>query len=286
MYLHKENLKYIKETIKTFNIKEVWVCWGDNIIKEAKYDMVKMLRLQNIFMFTFWELTKKNNPSHPLYKSYKDIDSSKRRDYYWQKEKILILGDSHGEKDIIEQIRFKENPDLIIHTGDIYNFDTKRSEIENEWIETNIDYLTLGNHDINAKTPQDFNSSEEYDKYMYDLDPYYLLKNKYILFFIQNYNVLLTHSFEYEPNYATWYNKFKPRQNQNEEDWNIHFSKIITSVNIKLVICGHTHIPYIKEKKDLIILNPGALSGKNKTYIIGTYNKKKEEFSFKIKTWQ
>ena len=40
-----------------------------------------------------------------------------------------------------------------------------------------------------------------------------------------------------------------------------------------VVMFGHTHVPLIKEKKDMLLLNPGSISlprqsGREKTYIV------------------
>jgi hypothetical protein len=70
--IHKENIKYIIDTIKKHNAKEVWGAWGDIDVKkdyltDVKNDVVKALKENNINIFYFGNLTKLGNPRHPLY---------------------------------------------------------------------------------------------------------------------------------------------------------------------------------------------------------------------------
>lgn len=64
-----------------------------------------------------------------------------------------------------------------------------------------------------------------------------------------------------------------------EHDHGRDFKELLENPNIKIYVCGHTHIPEIKKVNDKYFINPGSISQprsyKGKTYAILDINKDK-----------
>lgn len=82
--LHKNNVKNIINTMKEYNISEIWGAWGNlksHALKNAKKYWLDEFINNDIKLYCFNELSKQNNPKHPLYlkidfsnKFYIDVD--------------------------------------------------------------------------------------------------------------------------------------------------------------------------------------------------------------------
>ena len=86
----------------------------------------------------------------------------------------------------------------------------------------------------------------------------------FTVFFIGQHKVFATHGHRYQVNYGTESLELNAKQN-----------------GCDVALYGHTHVPFVLKKKDMLILNPGSISlprqaGAKKTYMVLTMNKQGE----------
>ena len=71
--LHQENLVCIKDCIERYDVKSMWLAYGDLVhhrkfLKPCLKELLEMLEEFDIKYYIVQDLTKKGNPRHPLYK--------------------------------------------------------------------------------------------------------------------------------------------------------------------------------------------------------------------------
>lgn len=146
--------------------------------------------------------------------------------------KIGIISDSHGSALAWETAatKFFKDCDLIIHAGDILYHGPRNPLPEG------YDPARLAELINSSLVPIMFargNCDAEIDSVLIN----YPVQAPYALLFVKGKSVLVTHGQEFNFDNAP---------------------ELAGKYNSNLIICGHTHIPWLEEKNGTTFLNPGS----------------------------
>lgn len=193
--------------------------------------------------------------------------------------KIAIIGDIHGNKYALKSVLAdikKKNVDFIISTGDLVGYMSYPNEVI-ELMKENRVIVVQGNHDkviaeskpisdeqienlsdqeIQQKASAAFTNwciNEENRKYLKNLVTRLTME-------CNGYRILVVHGSPTEIDEYLY---------ENEEV----FKELSKKVTEDIIICGHTHIPYVREINNKYFINAGSV-GKPKhgdwrsTYVV------------------
>lgn len=144
--------------------------------------------------------------------------------------RAMFISDIHGIKTNIkkiEEIFLRKECDKLIVLGDLYYIGPRNTLNDDYDIKEVLDFLNKYKDKIICIKG---NCDSEVDEYVSEFP----IINKLSMISLDNHNIYLTHGHIY-----------------NEENWNIKNS---------ILIYGHFHIPFIKEKDSNIYINPGSIS--------------------------
>lgn len=161
--------------------------------------------------------------------------------------KIMFISDIHGIKTNLEKIRQKFlefNCNKLVVLGDLYYIGPRNKMKDGYDIQYVKEFLESFKDKLICIRG---NCDSEVDIMVSDFP----IINELSMISIDEYDIYLTHGHIY-----------------NENNWNIENS---------ILIYGHFHIPFIKEKDNKLFINPGSISlpkdNNNPTYLIYDNNK-------------
>jgi len=160
--------------------------------------------------------------------------------------KIMFISDIHGIKTNLEKIKKKFlefNCNKLVVLGDLYYIGPRNKMKDGYDIQYVKEFLESFKDKLICIRG---NCDSEVDIMVSDFP----IINELSMISIDEHDIYLTHGHLY-----------------NENNWNVENS---------ILIYGHFHIPFIKEKDNMLFINPGSISlpkDNNPTYIIYDYNK-------------
>ncbi len=155
--------------------------------------------------------------------------------------KIAIIGDIHGD---IEQLNHvirdinKRKTDVILCTGDIVDTEINAQEIIAQ-INKNHILSVQGNHD--EMTAKGSNCDEASRGYLNNLPVSFGFE-------IFSFHLRITHG------------SLMKNTDYLYEDSLLTQDYLLQAKEKSILICGHTHIPFVKEFSGAYIMNPGSVS--------------------------
>lgn len=155
--------------------------------------------------------------------------------------KIAVIGDIHGEINCLEYALIdvnKKHADIIFSTGDLVDTQENAKEIISICKENKI-ISVKGNHD--EMTSKGDKCDKESRIYLANLP----LSFNFSLF---DYNIQIIHG------------SLNKNTEYMFEDSKLTLDYLNNADKNSILICGHTHIPYIKEKNSAFVMNPGSVS--------------------------
>ncbi len=182
---------------------------------------------------------------------------------------IFIFSDSHSNFTNLD-LNFILQFDRVIFAGDLFGYFILQPDVLDYFLKEDIDYI-LGNHDLyllRSLNEKLFNKNFSIhqammlpdDKYQ---DKYGTLKETVEIISSYNlnklYNSNLTKRLEIDglSIYVCHGSPINPFNEYLYPDSD-KFDYIFNQYAFDILICGHTHIPFIKKKENRYIINPGS----------------------------
>lgn len=178
--------------------------------------------------------------------------------------KIAIISDIHGNYEALEAVLKDidiQNPDLFICGGDILGYGPSPNEVVDKIRDRKI-LSIIGNNDqdifgMAVVNDQDYKSKQEADDERYNL--HFNREN------ISNQNMVYLRSLPKEvilniENKAIKLVHGSPRKiDEHMYEDSPETLQIIKESCEKIIICAHTHLPYIKWYEDKLVVNSGTV---------------------------
>jgi len=166
-------------------------------------------------------------------------------------KKVLVLGDSHGDFDIVKDIIAEVKPDVVVHTGDYDSVNLKNEnpfhKTDRELIKKILTYWTKGNHDFTVKYGFD-KSEKDFEDFIF---------KAYRVFEIEGVRIFLSHfvdDLRKDIYFGNGNAYFKTPQ---FHKW---FNNLLLKENPHLILTGHTHVAKYWHIDKFLALNPGSLN--------------------------
>jgi len=165
--------------------------------------------------------------------------------------KVLVVGDTHGEFELIQDIIKNVKPDVVVHTGDYGSLKEKNNDpffkVDKDLIKSTLCYWVDGNHDFMAK--YGFKKSE---KYFEDF-----ICKSYKVFEIEGVKIFVSHFVDDTRKDVAFGNGRTYIKTEQFHKW---FEDLLLKENPHLILAGHTHVAKYWHIDKFLALNPGSLT--------------------------
>jgi len=177
--------------------------------------------------------------------------------------KALILSDIHGNWPALQAVlKAEPDADVILCLGDIVNYGPHPVECL-EWVRENLrpGHVVQGNHDRALGLNQDSRCSAKYREMALAMQDYTASQlsdeqKAYLAALpassgleIEGTRMLLVHATPSDPFYSYV-------QADDHDRWE---DEVVLAGHPDYLLVGHTHLPFVRQVRDTIIVNPGSV---------------------------